>query len=130
MASAMARRIATFAQGMVLGAFIQGFEVEGREFAGGSFDCFTPFSLLTGRRLLFGYGLLGAGWLVLKTEGELQDCARRLGPRLPRRRRGGDRRRQPVDAVHQPADRRALVRLAEHRAAGAGAARHRRRRRS
>src|SRR5262245_40533570 len=40
--------IATFAQGVVLGAFIQGFEVEGRHFAGGSFDCFTPFSLLTG----------------------------------------------------------------------------------
>jgi cytochrome d ubiquinol oxidase subunit II len=71
--------VATFAQGVVLGAFIQGFEVEGRHFAGGSFDCFTPFSLLTGVALLFGYALLGAGWLVLKTEGELQDRARRQG---------------------------------------------------
>ena len=71
--------VATFAQGIVLGAFIQGFETAGRRYAGGSFDCFTPFSLLTGFALLFGYGLLGAGWLVLKTEGELQDWARRLG---------------------------------------------------
>ncbi len=64
--------IATFAQGIVLGAFIQGFKVDGRHFAGSSFDCFTPFSLLTGVALVFGYGLLGACWLILKTEGELQ----------------------------------------------------------
>jgi cytochrome d ubiquinol oxidase subunit II len=71
--------LATFAQGIVLGAFIQGFDVAGRDFAGTSFDCFTPFSLLTGVSLLFGYSLLGAGWLVLKTQGALQDWARRLG---------------------------------------------------
>ncbi len=71
--------IATFAQGMVLGAFIQGFKVEGRVFAGSSFDFLTPFSVLTGVALVFGYGLLGAGWLILKTEGELQAWARRHG---------------------------------------------------
>jgi cytochrome bd ubiquinol oxidase subunit II len=71
--------IATFAQGIVLGAFIQGFETAGRQFAGTSFDCFTPFSIFTGLALLFGYGLLGAGWLVMKTQGDLQDRARRLG---------------------------------------------------
>jgi cytochrome d ubiquinol oxidase subunit II len=71
--------IATFAQGIVLGAFIQGFAVEGRAFVGSSFDCFTPFSLFTGLALVFGYGLLGAGWLILKTEGELQITARRQG---------------------------------------------------
>jgi cytochrome d ubiquinol oxidase subunit II len=71
--------VATFAQGVVLGAFIQGFDVSGRRFAGGSFDCFTPFSLLTGLALLGGYALLGAGWLVLKTEGEVQARARRHG---------------------------------------------------
>ena len=65
--------VATFAQGIVLGAFIQGFKVEGRHFTGSSFDCLTPFSLLTGIALVFGYGLLGAGWLILKTEGEMQD---------------------------------------------------------
>jgi len=71
--------LATLAQGIVLGAFIQGFETDGRHFSGGSFDCFTPFSLFTGLALLFGYSLLGAGWLVLKTEGPLQDWARHLG---------------------------------------------------
>jgi cytochrome d ubiquinol oxidase subunit II len=71
--------IATFAQGVVLGAFIQGFKVEGRHFAGSSLDVFTPFSILTGVALLFGYALLGAGWLIIKTEGELQARARRFG---------------------------------------------------
>ncbi|MGN6304689.1 MAG: cytochrome d ubiquinol oxidase subunit II, partial [Mesorhizobium sp.] len=73
--------IATFAQGLVLGAFIQGFEVDGRHFAGSSWDFLTPFSILTGLALIAGYGLLGAGWLILKTEGALQDWARRLGKR-------------------------------------------------
>ena len=71
--------LATFAQGVLLGAFIQGFRVEGRVFAGSSFDCFTPFSALTGAALVFGYGLLGAGWLVMKTQGTLQAQMRRLG---------------------------------------------------
>lgn len=71
--------VATFAQGIVLGAFIQGFHVQGRAFAGSSFDCFTPFTLFTGIGLIFGYGLLGAGWLIIKTEGELQALAREQG---------------------------------------------------
>ncbi len=71
--------VATFAQGLVLGSFIQGFKVDGRHFAGGSFDFLTPFSVFTGLALVFGYALLGAGWLVLKTEGDLQAWARRLG---------------------------------------------------
>ena len=73
--------LATFAQGIVLGAFVEGFQATGREFSGGSFDCFTPFSFATGLALVFGYGLLGAGWLVLKTEGTLQEWARRQGRR-------------------------------------------------
>jgi cytochrome d ubiquinol oxidase subunit II len=64
---------ATIAQGMVLGAFIQGFEVENRQFAGGMFDWLTPFSLLTGAALISGYALLGATWLIMKTERELQE---------------------------------------------------------
>jgi len=71
--------IATVAQGMMLGAFIQGFKVEGRVFAGGPLDFLTPFSVLTGIALVFGYGLLGAGWLVLKTEDDIQARARRYG---------------------------------------------------
>ncbi len=71
--------IATFAQGMMVGAFIQGFRVDGRQFAGTAFDFVTPFSLLTGVALLFGYGLLGSGWLILKTGGEIQAAARGHG---------------------------------------------------
>ena len=69
--------LAAFAQGIVIGAFIQGFRVDGRHFAGTSLDCFTPFTLFTGAALVCGYGLLGAGWLILKTDGALQDWARR-----------------------------------------------------
>ncbi len=68
--------IATFSQGIVIGAYIQGFKIDGRQFAGSSLDCFTPFSLFTGAALLFGYSLLGAGWLILKTEGALQAWVR------------------------------------------------------
>ena len=73
--------LAAFAQGVVLGAFIQGFHVEGRQFVGSSWDCFTPFSIFAGIGLMFGYALLGAGWLVIKTEGALQAWARALGRR-------------------------------------------------
>ena len=74
--------VATFAQGCVLGAFVQGFEVEGRRFVGGSLDWASPFCLLTGAGLVCGYGLLGATWLILKTEGELQAWARRRARQL------------------------------------------------
>ena len=67
--------LATFCQGIVLGAFIQGIEVENRSYVGGWFDWLTPFSLFTGASLVVGYALLGAGWLVMKTEGELQSRA-------------------------------------------------------
>ena len=69
--------VATFAQGVVLGTFVQGIQTEGRNYAGGSFDWLTPFAILTGVGLIAGYGLLGACWLVLKTEGTLQAWARR-----------------------------------------------------
>lgn len=70
--------VATFAQGIVLGMFIQGFPVSGRQFAGTSWDWVAPFPLLVGVGLVFGYSLQGATWLVLKTEGELQDWGRRM----------------------------------------------------
>lgn len=73
--------VATFAQGMVLGAFIQGFRVTGRQFSGSALDFLTPFCVVTGFALIFGYGLLGAGWLIIKTEGSLQNWARHQGRR-------------------------------------------------
>jgi cytochrome bd ubiquinol oxidase subunit II len=74
--------LATIAQGLVLGAFIQGFEVEGRNYAGGMLDWLSPFALLTGVALVSGYALLGATWLVWKTEGELQEWAYRMATPL------------------------------------------------
>jgi cytochrome bd ubiquinol oxidase subunit II len=74
--------VATFCQGIALGALVQGIRVEGHAYAGGWWEWLTPFSLFTGAALVVGYGLLGACWLVLKTEGELQDRARSLARRL------------------------------------------------
>src|SRR3990172_2122394 len=68
--------VATFAQGCVLGKFVLGFAVEGRQYAGTSLDWVHPFVLGVGAGLVFGYALLGATWLVMKTEGELQEWAR------------------------------------------------------
>lgn len=73
--------VAAFSQGIMLGGMVQGIRVEGGSFAGGAFDWLTPFSLLTGISVVIGYLLLGACWLVLKTEGELHDKARRWGRR-------------------------------------------------
>jgi cytochrome d ubiquinol oxidase subunit II len=64
---------ATLAQGLVLGSFIRGFEVEGRAFAGGMLDWLSPFNLMTGLALIGGYALLGATWLIMKAEGPLQE---------------------------------------------------------
>ena len=65
--------VAAFAQGLALGTFIQGIEVAGRAYAGGWFDWLTPFSLLTGAALAFGYALLGACFLIMKTKENLQE---------------------------------------------------------
>jgi len=70
--------IATLAQGVALGAILQGITVNGRHYSGGWWDWLTPFSVLTGLALMAGYGLLGATWLVMKTEGALRDQAYRL----------------------------------------------------
>ncbi|MFP4606530.1 MAG: cytochrome d ubiquinol oxidase subunit II [Thiohalospira sp.] len=74
--------VAAFAQGAVVGAYIQGFETEGLTYAGSALDWLTPFTVLTGVGLVLGYALLGTTWLILKTEGETQAWAYRLAPRL------------------------------------------------
>jgi cytochrome bd ubiquinol oxidase subunit II len=70
--------LATFSQGVVLGTFINGFAVTNRAYAGGPFDWLTPFSIFTGLALLFAYALLGTTWLIIKTEGPLQERMRSL----------------------------------------------------
>jgi cytochrome d ubiquinol oxidase subunit II len=74
--------VATFAQGITLGALLQGIDVQGRAYAGGWWDWLTPFSLLVGAALVAGYALLGAGWLIWKTEGRIQEDARRAAALL------------------------------------------------
>ena len=60
--------VAAFSQGVMLGALVQGIKISGRAYAGGWLDWLTPFSLLTGVALVCGYALLGATWLIYKTE--------------------------------------------------------------
>ena len=107
--------IATFAQGVVLGAFIQGFRIDGRHFSGGSFDCFTPFSLLTGVALVCRLRTLGAGWLILKTEGAVQAMARRSGRVMLLRHARRRRHRQHLDTADGARHRASLVFMAQHR---------------
>ncbi len=74
---ALGSLVAALAQGVALGALVQGVAVENGVYAGRAFDWATPFSLLTGAALVAGYALLGATWLVWKTEGALQARMRR-----------------------------------------------------
>lgn len=69
-----------FVQGAAVGALMRGIPVANEQFSGTSFDWLHPFSVLTGIGLVFGYALLGTGWIVLKSEGTLRDWAyRRVG---------------------------------------------------
>lgn len=73
---------ATFFQGVALGAYIEGLPVVNRAYAGGSLDWLAPFPLFCGLGLIAAYALLGCTWLIMKTEGRLQqqmhDLARPL----------------------------------------------------
>jgi cytochrome bd ubiquinol oxidase subunit II len=74
--------VAAFAQGITLGALLQGVAVQNRTYAGGWFDWLSPFSVLVGLSLVCGYALLGATWLVMKSEGPLQERCHRFAFRL------------------------------------------------
>jgi cytochrome d ubiquinol oxidase subunit II len=74
--------VASFAQGAVVGAYIQGFETEGFAYSGGPLDWLTPFTVLTGFGLVIGYALLGSTWLIMKTDGEVQQWAYKITPKL------------------------------------------------
>jgi cytochrome d ubiquinol oxidase subunit II len=68
--------VAAFAQGVVLGGLLQGIVVKDGHFAGGSLDWLTPFALFCGAALVAGYALLGATWLIFKTDGDIEIWAR------------------------------------------------------
>ncbi len=63
--------LAAFCQGLVLGGLVQGVRIENGAFAGGPFDWLTPFGVLCGLGVVAGYALLGATWLMLKTDGDM-----------------------------------------------------------
>lgn len=68
---------ASFFQGLILGSFVEGITVTGRSFGGTSFDWLTPFSVMTGIALIFGYALLGATWIIMKTDAKTQEWAQK-----------------------------------------------------
>ena len=67
--------VVAFVQGAAIGAMMRGVPVENAQYSGGAFDWLHPFAVLTGIGLVLGYALLGAGWLVFKSEGALRDWA-------------------------------------------------------
>ena len=67
--------VVAFVQGAAIGAMMRGIPVANGQYAGGPFGWLHPFAILTGIGLVLGYALLGAGWLVLKSDGELRDWA-------------------------------------------------------
>ena len=66
---------AGFAQGLMLGAIVEGMPLQGGKYVGGAFAWFSPFSMLTAVAVVFGYALLGSTWLIMKTQGALQNVA-------------------------------------------------------
>lgn len=68
---------AALMQGMILGGIVQGIAIEDRSFGGDPFDWLSAFTITTGLGVVCGYILLGATWLIMKTEGDLQKWARR-----------------------------------------------------
>ncbi|WP_369977612.1 cytochrome d ubiquinol oxidase subunit II [Xanthomonas bundabergensis] len=77
-AFALGSLCAAFWQGVILGALVEGMPLQGGKYLGGVLGWFSPFSMLTGAAVVFGYALLGGSWLILKTEGAMQRIARSL----------------------------------------------------
>ena len=68
--------LAAFCQGVILGGLIEGIKVQDGAFAGGAFDWASPFAVFCGLGVVTGYALLGATWLIMKTEGTVAKQAR------------------------------------------------------
>jgi len=74
--------VATFIQGVAVGALAHGLPMDNLSYVGGAFGWFSPFALLSGVGLCLGYALLGAGWLIYKAHHDVQDLGFRLTPPL------------------------------------------------
>jgi cytochrome bd ubiquinol oxidase subunit II len=74
--------MAALCQGIILGGLLQGIRVENGVFAGGPLDWATPFAMMCGVAVIIGYALLGATWLVMKTDGAVAARSRAQAKRL------------------------------------------------
>ena len=74
--------VATFMQGLTVGALVEGLPITNGQYTGGEFGWLSPFAILCGIGLCLGYSLLGACWLVRKCEGDVREEAYRLIPYL------------------------------------------------
>ena len=74
--------VATFMQGVTVGALVQELPTDGVRYVGGPLGWFSPFAMLCGLGLCLGYALLGAGWLTYKTETDTRDLGYRFMPWL------------------------------------------------
>jgi cytochrome d ubiquinol oxidase subunit II len=74
--------VATFMQGLTVGALVEGIPIANGRYTGGDFGWLSPFSLLCGVGLCIGYSLLGACWLVGKCSGDVRLSAYRIIPIL------------------------------------------------
>jgi len=74
--------VATFIQGLTVGALVKGLPISRGQYTGGEFGWFSPFAVLCGVGLCLGYALLGACWLVRKCEGDVREAAYRRIPYL------------------------------------------------
>ena len=70
--------VAAFMQGLMVGALVEGLPLSHGEYAGGEFGWLSPFAVLCGAGLALSYSLLGACWLIRKSDGEPQAAAYRL----------------------------------------------------
>ena len=71
-----------FFQGIILGAYIQGIKTANGVYAGGGLDWLTPFSVFTGISVIVLYATLGCGWLIFKTDADLQNRMYQLMPKM------------------------------------------------
>ena len=74
--------VATFIQGVAVGALVQGLPFAEMRYVGGPLGWLSPFALSCGGGLCLGYALLGAGWLTFKTAADAQALAFRVLPWL------------------------------------------------
>ena len=71
---------ASFMQGVMVGALVEGLQFTDGQYSGGAFGWVTSFAVLCGVGLCLGYALLGACWLVRKSDGQIRAHVRRAIP--------------------------------------------------